>query len=421
MTGEPVMTDLDAAVMRGIRPAAAAEQPRVLFVAPKPQAGGPNRSLLLLLAGLADSYGCEVLLPGRGPVVDVLARQGVPYRVHPWLEQGRAQAVVALCRLLRRARVDLVYVNETSGLTRAVCWAAFLAGVPFISHVRSMCWRHGRTTLGHLALAAAVIAVSRASAASVQRFVRPGRLQVVHNGVPLPPIPSDRDAARHALKQELGLPPEARIIISVGSVSPRKGQVHQLEAMANLARAEPHAHLVVAGGSRDRHAAYAERVRSMLLEPALAGRVSLLGLRTDVERLLLGSDLFLHTALADPHPRGVLEAMAAALPVVAFATDGVAETVQHGRTGYLLQPGDAAGAADALRRLLHDPATARAMGEAGRERAEREFPEAHTTEAVRKIVEQALRRSRSGLRRSARTTPQEQGSRSTPERLMDAR
>jgi colanic acid/amylovoran biosynthesis glycosyltransferase len=75
----------------------------------------------------------------------------------------------------------------------------------------------------------------------------------------------------------------------------------------------------------------------------------------------------------DGLPTVLLEAMAKALPVVTTTVTGGPEIVVHGETGFLCEPGDAAGLADALRAVLADPFRAKAMGAFGRLRAERLF------------------------------------------------
>jgi glycosyltransferase involved in cell wall biosynthesis len=102
----------------------------------------------------------------------------------------------------------------------------------------------------------------------------------------------------------------------------------------------------------------------------LTDRFHLLGWRRDVRALLGAADLLVLTSLWEGLPRVVLQAMAAAKPVVATRVDGTPEAIDEGRTGFLLDPHDVEGLADRINRLIADPGVAREMGDAGRRRVE---------------------------------------------------
>lgn len=88
--------------------------------------------------------------------------------------------------------------------------------------------------------------------------------------------------------------------------------------------------------------------------------------------------LVLPSRAYENQPLAILEGMAAGVPVVASAHSGIPELVEHETNGLLVAPGDAGALADALRRLLDDPATAAELGRAGRRRAQAMFsPRAH--------------------------------------------
>ncbi len=369
------------------------ERPRILFVSPTAESTGPTTSLGLLLDRLVDGiHEAQALVSGKGAFLEALHARSVPYeqfawpKAQPWTT--RLSETHRLLRWFRKERFTLVYANEASGATRNVCLAAKLAGTPFVCHVRSMGWRHGWKHLGFLRAASAVVAVSNACASSVERHVRPGRLHVVHNGIAPPELPPDRREEQARIKSELGLDPSTRLIFNVGHLTPRKGQEYALEAMKIMLSEGADVHLCLAG-AHDRDPDYVRAIEEEAARPPLAGHVTLLGFRSDVGRLLIGGDILLHTALLDPHPRSVLEGMAAALPVVAFSTDGVAETVVHGETGYLVAKENASGLASSVLRLIHEDQGER-LGLAGRHRVEAEFSEVQTADRVATILRRVL-------------------------------
>ena len=106
------------------------------------------------------------------------------------------------------------------------------------------------------------------------------------------------------------------------------------------------------------------------------------GARDDVPALLAGCDVFCLPSSAEGLPIVVLEAMAAARPIVASAAGGTPELVAEGVTGLLVAAEDPEALAAALASLLADPARARAMGEAGRDRVRSEFSLERSTARV---------------------------------------
>jgi glycosyltransferase involved in cell wall biosynthesis len=354
----------------------------ILFVSHSVEWVGPTQSLLLLAAGLQAEFEISVLVPGRGQFSEELDRNGIRYLSLPSLSKW---AVPSITRMIRRESVDLVYGNNTRSPSRVGFVAASLAGRPFVCHVRSMEWQTSWARLGYLRLAKAVIAVSRACAGSVARFVSPDRVHVVYNGVRLGDYAADDERGRNSLRAELGLTDNTLLLASVSHLSQRKGQEHSIGAMAQILQALPDAHLCLIGRT-DRDPAYVDRLRESARDANLSSHVHFLGFRDDVSRVLQEADVFVHTAAADPHPRAVVEAMAARLPVVAFAVDGVEETVVDGVTGHLVEAGNRSALAAAVLDLLTSPETRSRMGTAGRDRAERCFSADATTRQVRHII-----------------------------------
>lgn len=373
---------------------------RILFVSYTADWRGPTRSLVHLIDHLDERWRPSVALAGTGGFADALRERAVPRYGFEKLDKW---SIPRLARIVRRSGIDVVYANATHGSARNAFLAAKLAGRPFVCHVRAMGWDKGWMRLGYLRFADAVIAVSQACAASVERFVPPERLHVVHNGVPLEDLQVRRSAAgtpdeTRAFRDEIGAGPDEVVLLSVAHICRRKNQIDAVEAMPGILRQEPGARLVLAGAT-DREPEYTARVRELARRLDVSDRVDVLGFRTDVPELLAAADVFVHTAKADPHPRAVIEAMGAGLPVVGYRVDGVAETVVDGRTGRLVPPGDTDRLADAARDLAADADARQRMGSAARTRVREDFTAEATADRVGAILEQAC--GRSGARADA--------------------
>lgn len=363
------------------------DRPRILFVSHSVDWTGPTKSLVLLLERLGGRFDVAVLASGDGELLRALEQRGIPVFLLPSLDKF---SIPAMSRLIRSERFDLVYGNNTSGVSRNALLAAKIARVPFICHVRGM--SQGRTWRGlfPLRFADATIAVSAAASRSIARYLGGRAPRVIYNGVSLDRAAVvDRAAARRHVQDAASLPPDAAAILSVAHVCPRKGQAHMVRAMAAVVEAVPRAHLLLLG-ALDRDPGYVSALQAQIERLGVGDHVWIAGFRSDVGRFLEGADLFMHAAEADPHPRAVLEAMAARLPVVAFAVDGVAETVEDGVSGRLVAAGDVSGLAEAAVELLQNERLCHDLGEAGRVRVEAEFSAERTAERVGHVIAEVL-------------------------------
>ncbi|MGJ9401969.1 glycogen synthase [Arthrobacter sp. KK5.5] len=235
--------------------------------------------------------------------------------------------------------------------------------------------------------AAAIIAVSDGMRQDILRSypeVDPARVHVVHNGIDVETW--NTDPGTDALAG-LGIDPDRRSVTFVGRITRQKGVPYLLRAAAHLPE---EVQLVLCAGAADTPELAAEVAE--LIEGLRATRTGVVVIERMLPRAELTQVLAHATVFACPsvyEPLGIvnLEAMACGTAVVASATGGIPEVVVDGETGYLVpleQVTDGTGTpldpegfvrsfADALNRALEDPARARAMGLAGRERAAEHF------------------------------------------------
>jgi glycosyltransferase involved in cell wall biosynthesis len=207
---------------------------------------------------------------------------------------------------------------------------------------------------------------------AVVRFYREagvpeGKLERIYSGIgPEGPVTRGRGAVR----AELATPDDAPVLLFVGRLAPQKGVDVLLRALDLLQHVEPRVVTWVAGEGPER-ARLESTARAFTLLPQ--GRVRFVGHREDVPDLIEAADVLVLPSRYEGLPNVVLEAMQRSRPVVATAAPGTDEVVEGGVTGVLVPVDDAQALARELRDLVRDPARRVRLGEAGRERAGREF------------------------------------------------
>ena len=387
-----------------------------------PVFGGPQNEVLRLARPLAErGWTTSALLPaepgnaaerlrGGGVEVDRLPYRRARARPDPRVQlpfaAGFAADVVRMRRLIRRRRADLVVavgvVNPQAAL------AARLEGVPVVWKVVD--------TLAPLGLTRALMPVVRRLAAVVM-FTGDALLEA-HGGrrsgmeavVYYPPVDTERfspSADRGlATRRDLGLPPDAPVVGTVANITPQKG-LEQFVATASLVHArEPRAHFLVVGAAFATHRDYLARLRAAIDRSGIPREQFVLpGYRDDPERYYPAMDLKLLTAM--PRSEGVttaaLEAMACGVPVVTVDVAALKEAVEDGVTGAVVAPLDARAAADAVLRLLGDPALRKRMAAVARRRAVERFGLEACAETHIEAFEAAMERhAGSSLRRARR-------------------
>jgi glycosyltransferase involved in cell wall biosynthesis len=190
------------------------------------------------------------------------------------------------------------------------------------------------------------------------------RLALVPSGVPLPDPAAIAGRARQrpALRLELGLPSECRVIGTVAALAPHKNHADLLEAAARVVRVRPEVHFVWVGEGECR-AALERRRRELALER----HVHLLGFRDDVLELLQQFTLFALSSYLEGLCTSLLDAQALGIPIVATAVGGIPDVVENGVTGRLVPGRDPEAFANALLEALDHPEQAAERAERARE------------------------------------------------------
>jgi len=227
-------------------------------------------------------------------------------------------------------------------------------------------WRGWLARLIHrwiLTRAEHVVAISDAVRRRMleRREVQPSKATTVWNGINDPAAAVQRSP--HEIRETFGIAMGAPLIVSAARLEPEKAVDVLIAAMAVVRRQFPQARCLVAGEGRLRHELQ-EKVNSS----GLKGTVELIGFQSDVLALVHAADVFILPSPAEPFGLALVEAMALARPVVAARAGGPVEIVIDEISGLLVHPGDSAAMAQAIVRILDNPALAQRLGEAARQR-----------------------------------------------------
>lgn len=206
--------------------------------------------------------------------------------------------------------------------------------------------------LQRLAYASATRIVANSPAAArmlVDEGIASSKVSVLANGLDSTayPEPRRRDSIRR--------------VVTVANLRPEKNHETLIAAAALLSHDCPPLRYVIVGDGERR-----SELEALARDRNVEHLIEFAGHRDDVPALLAEADAFVLPSRSEAFPNGLLEAMAAGLPVIASGVGGILDLVDHGRTGLLVPPGDAQALAAALKRLASDPTRAQALGDAAR-------------------------------------------------------
>ena len=340
------------------------------------EGSGIGRVVAALAAGLDRSrYAMHAwFLGGDGPLVAELAAAGATVRTMRW-ERGARDPLGALRfrRALSGCPCEIVHQHFGARSPRWLLRTATRA--PLIVHLHGLTPGPYQPRRQRLLVKGAdkVIATSLAVAEQFG-FARP---QVVYPAAPVCGVNLHNLAASSARR--------SGVIGTACRLDPVKGLTHLIRAFAATHSEFPELRLEIAGEGPER-----EPLETQTRSLGLTGWVRFLGWQTDLETVMRRWQVFVLPSIEEGFGIAALEAMAAGLPVVATTAGGLPELVEHGRTGWLVPPGDAMALANALRELVLHPELGARMGAAGALRARGSFSLDRMAAAVSAIYDALL-------------------------------
>lgn len=276
-----------------------------------------------------------------------------------------------LLNVVRRDRIALIHANGNQAHLYGM-FAARLARVPIVWHSRDL------VSLGCLArpmarCASRVIAISATVADHLRCSVsRPGKLLVIPNGIEAGRYTTAE--RRQIVRRSWGADDDTAVFASIGQLVPWKNVSFFLSVAARIVDRHPNSLFLIVGEDLfGDHPRYRRELERLAAVPALYGKVRFTGFSEDIAGVLSGIDVLVHCARREPFGRILIEAMAAARPVVAAADAGPAEIIRHARDGFLFAGDDPEVVADVALRPVLNPALREAIGAAAASRVRRDF------------------------------------------------
>lgn len=260
-----------------------------------------------------------------------------------------------LYKFIKKEKFDIVFTQlfmaDTIGRL-----TAFLAGVPVIvteiqNLIPSLPKKYILTDrlLSRITdICISPVAAITDYALRIVRFPRQKIVEIATNAVEGKRFSISVD--RKKIRQNLVIPENAPVVITVGRLVEQKGQAVFLKAAAKILKEKPNAYFLIAGSGR-----LEGQLKQKALELNLGEQVKFLGDRKDIPELLMSSDVFAFPSLWEGQGLILFEVFFSKLPVAASNVGGIPEVVRHETTGLLVKPGDADDLAQSILRLLNNP------------------------------------------------------------------
>ena len=289
-----------------------------------------------------------------------------------------------------RFKADLIHVNNEPLCNRAALLVGKLLSIPTVCHVRGdpvssrlIKWTYTLPT--HF------ISVSHWVAKSMREKLQvpPEKISVIYDGIALEKLNLKADG--NDFRRQHHIPVDAYAVGLVGLLIPWKGQALFLDAAKLLRDKIPGLKMVIVGGTPDDCVAYEAMLRQRVVQEQLEDIIIFTGHVTQMEQVYNGLDVVV-SASTSPEPLGtvVIECMAMGRPLIGPHHGGAAEMMEHGKTGLLFTPKDAASLATEIEKFYRDQQLSLQLGHNARVQALATFAISSHTDKIQTLYDSIL-------------------------------
>lgn len=342
---------------------------RVLHITFDMAIGGTEQVIRQLVLNLPSDIECQILcIDGRvGAIGETLQTQGIKVSALARRSGLDWQLIRNIREFIQTERIDIVHCHQYTPWVYG--WFAH-----WRTAAKVVLTEHGRFYPDRFRIKAwplnlimafsssALITISQATKAALVKYecVPPFLVKVIYNGIQ--PISSDIAAAM-ALRDELAISKEMRVLGTIARLDPVKNQSMMLRAFANLLQYEQNIILLLVGDGPSR-----SELEQLVDQLQIRPHVRFTGFRSNVADYLAVMDIYLLSSHTEGTSMTLLEAMNLGLPCVATEVGGNPEIVAAGVTGLLSPDDDAEAFAQNIAQLLENPKLITTLGDAGKAR-----------------------------------------------------
>ncbi len=363
---------------------------KVLQVTTHMNTGG-IANYILSLGRFLKKGGAEVLVASSGGALErELASSGIAHKrlgLNTKFEFGPKvlRSIFKIARIVKDEKVDIIH-GHTRVAQSAGFFASRIADVAFVT----TCHGFFRKRFGRRIFdlwGDKVIAISESVRRSlIADFnVSPNRIALIHNGVDVEAFLREYPAGEvRRMRDDLhlgGVP----VVGTIGRLSPVKGQILLIEALAHLASKNCKVEGLIVGSGPEERA-----LRAAAADFGISDHVHFIKSVPDTRPYLAVMDIFVFPSLQEGLGLALLEAMASSRPCAASDTGGIADIITDGENGMLFPAGDAGALADTIVNLLQDEPLRKRLASAARALVSRDFSIEEMAKDVMKLYEEAL-------------------------------
>jgi lipopolysaccharide heptosyltransferase II len=287
----------------------------------------------------------------------------------------------ALAEIIRKEKIEIVHAHS-----RVPAWIAFFAcrmtGTVFITTCHGY---YNQQVFSHvMGWSKRVVVLSNVIARHmIEDFRVPvERIRLVPRGVDLEKFKYSKPDEKRGEDFNVGI---------IGRITPIKGHLDFIKAMAKVARAVPRLKIWIVGDAPASREAYKDQIRVLVRRLGLSHCTEFLGTQRDIPAVLAHLDvLVLATTTHEAFGRVVIEAQASGVPVVATKVGGVVDIIENEKNGLLVAPADPAGMGAAVIRIFKDLGLARDLAECAYKKVQEKYTVELMVENKLKIYQEAL-------------------------------